>query len=138
MSNELDIKFPEISYDETKATMYQYLKDDPESPFHGHTYATIFIFAMALAKRDGLLPENLEKSAKMPPNAFDGNMRTLMRSIMIDEKHDVYRIRDNIALRNMCQRYANVGIDRLYLSIKNKPVGKEGEDVLIELIQSKS
>ena len=138
MSNELDIKFPEISYDGAKDYMYKWLKDDPESPFNRHTYASIFIFAMALAKRDGMTPAHLEKPAKMPPSAFDSSMRTLMRSIMIDEKRDVYCIKDNLGLRNVCQQYANAGIDKLYLSVKNRQVGKEGEDMLAELIQSQS
>ena len=138
MSSELDIKFPEIFYDGDKDHMYQYLKDDPESPFHGQTYASIFIFAMALAKRDGLLPADLKDTAKMPPGAFNSNMRTLMRSIMIDERHDVYCIDDNLALRNMCQKYANAGIDKLYLSIKNRSTEIDTEDVLADLIQSKT
>ena len=136
MSGELDIKFPEIFYDGAKDYMYKYLKDDPESPFHGQTYASIFIFAMALAKRDGLLPEDLKKPAKMPPGAFNPTMRTLMRSIMIDEKRDVYSIKDNQALRSMCQKYANAGIGKLYLSVKNRPTWKEKEVVLMDLVKS--
>ena len=138
MSSELDINFPEIFYDGEKNHMYKYLIDDPESPFHNQTHASIFVFAMALAKRDGLLPADLKKQAKMQPGAFDPNMRTLMRSIMIDEKNDVYCIKDNLKLRNMCQKYANAGIDKLYLSIKNRQVGIETEDVLANLIQSKA
>ena len=138
MSSELDIKFPEIFYDGAKDYMYKYLKDDPESPFHGQTYASMFIFAMALAKRDGLLPADLKKPAKMPPSAFNSTMRTLMRSIMIDEKRDVYAIKDNSELRAMCQKYANAGIDTLYLSVKDRPSWKEKEAVLADLIKSQS
>ena len=86
----------------------------------------------------GLLPEGLKKPAKMPPGAFDATMRTLMRSIMIDEKHDVYSIKDNSELRNMCQKYANAGIGNLYLSVKNRPTWKEKEVVLMDLIKSQS
>ena len=138
MTSDLDTKFPEIYYDGTKDYMYEHLKNDLTSPLKGQTYATIFIFAMALAKRDRLVPADLKKQAKMPPNAFDSNMRTLMRSIMIDEKRDVYSIKDNLELRNICQKYANAGIDKLYWSVTNNPVGTEGEDVLVDLIQSKT
>ena len=136
MSNELDIKFPEINYDASKSNMYEYLKTDPTSPFANNTYAEIFIFAMALAKRNGMAPEKLEKPSKLPPGAFNSNMRTLMRSIMIDEHKNVYSIRDNTELRHMCEKYANAGISMLYLKIKEKQLGQDGEDVLAELIQS--
>lgn len=132
MSKELDIKFPEIFYDGDKKHMYSYLETDPTSPFMGHTRAAVFIFAMALAKRDGLTPSTLKKPTKLPPNAFDQNMRTLMRSIMIEEKNNVYCIDDNIELRNMCQKYANAGIDKLYSKFKNNPINRE--DVLATLI----
>lgn len=136
MSNELDIKFPEIYYDGTKSHMYEYLKTEPESPFYDQTYATIFIFAMAFAKRKKLLPADLKKTTKMPPSAFDSKMRTLMRSIMISEKHDVYAIKDNLELRSMCQKYANAGIDKLYIMVKNRPLGTLKEEVLMDLINS--
>ena len=32
-----------------------------------------------------------------------------MRSIMIDEKNDVYAIGDNTQLRKLCEEYANAG-----------------------------
>ena len=136
MSSDLDTKFPEIFYDKEKHNMYEYLKGDPESPFKGQTYASIFIFAMALAKRNGLLPESLKKPSKMQSNAFDTVTRTLMRSIMISEKHDVYSIKNNIELRKMCEEYANVGIDKLYFNVKNKSTWKAKEDVLMDLITS--
>ena len=137
MSGELDVKFPEIFYDDAKGHMYKYLRDDPESPFKGQTLAVIFIFAMALAKRDGLLPTDLKKpTGKMPPNAFNSSMRTLMRSIMIEENHDVYCIKDNLKLRNMCQKYANAGIDRLYLMFHNRQAWEDKEKVLADLIKS--
>lgn len=136
MSSDLDIKFPEIYYDGAHAEMYEYLKTDPDSPFLNHTYAEIFLFAMALAKRDRITPKSLEDPSKMPPSAFSSRMRALMRSIMMDEHGDVYSIGNNTAMRRMCEKYANAGIARLYLSIKERPEGKHGEDVLAELIRS--
>ena len=136
MQDELDIKFPEINYDGAKKFMYDYLEKDPDSPFEGQTLAAIFTFAMALAKRDGMSPEALELPKRLPSNAFDSHMRVLMRSILIDEKKDVYSIKDNIELRRRCGKYANAGIDKLYNAIKNRDIGKDGEDVLVELLQS--
>ena len=136
MSSELDIKFPEIHYDGTKAEMYEYLKLDESSPFYGRTHADIFLFAMALAKKTKITRKKLEKPAKLPASAFSGQMRTFMRSIMIEECHDVYVLKDNGKMRHMCEEYANAGIDTLYRKIKNKPFEKGGEDVLAELIQS--
>ena len=135
MSSELDVKFPEIFYDDTKGYMYKYLKDDPESPFNGQTHAAIFIFAMALAKREGLLPADVKKPSKMQPGAFNSAMRTLMRSIMMEEKRDVYCIKDNIELRNMCQKYANAGIDKLYLRFFKRQAWEDKEKVLADLIK---
>ena len=136
MSSELDIKFPEIYYDGTKSNMYDELKTSQASPFYNRTYADIFLFAMALAKKNRIQPKSLEKPTKMPPGAFNGKMRVFMRSIMIDEQADVYSIRDNTALRHMCEKYANAGIDTLYKKIKDRPIEKHGEDILAELIQS--
>lgn len=138
MSSELDVKFPEIFYDESKDYMYKYLIGDPESPFNSQTHAEIFIFAMALAKRDGLLPADLKKTKKMPPNAFNSAMRTLMRSIMMEEKRDVYCIKDNLELRNMCQKYANAGIDKLYLRFYTRQAWEDKEKVLADLIKSQT
>lgn len=136
MSSDLDIKFPEIYYDGAHAEMYEYLKTDPDSPFLNRTHAEIFLFAMALAKRDGITPKNLEKPSKMPPSAFSSHMRALMRSIMMDERGDVYSIGDNTAMRHMCEKYANAGITGLYMRIRERPEDKHGEDILAELIQS--
>lgn len=136
MSDELDRKFPEINYDSTKAYMYKYLLDDPDSPFNDCTHAQIFVFSMALAKKNSLLPERPTKPAKLPPTAFDEKMRSLMRSVMIDENNDVYSISDNTKMRYMCEGYANAGIGLLYMKIKEKPIGQYGEDVLVELLQS--
>ena len=136
MSSDLDIKFPEIHYDGAHAYMYNYLMTDPDSPFLSHTHAEIFLFAMALAKRDRIAPKDLEDPKKMPSSAFSGRMRALMRSVMMDERGNVYSIGDNTAMRRMCEKYANAGIARLYLSIKERPEGKHGEDVLAELIRS--
>ena len=138
MSSELDIKFPEVFYDGTKKDLYEYLQTYPDSPFHNRAYADIFLFAMALAKKNGIPPKRLEKQTKMPPGAFNGKMRVFMRSVMIDEEHDVYSIRDNTALRHICERYANAGIDLLYMRIKERPAETHGDDVLAELIQSQA
>ena len=136
MPSELDIKFPEIHYDGTKADMYKHLKYDPDSPFYGQNFADIFLFAMALAKKKGIHPKSLEKPNKLPASAFDARMRAFMRSIMIDEHQDVYAIKDNTALRRMCEDYANAGINDLYINIKEKPVDENGDDILAKLIQS--
>ena len=136
MSSELDIKFPEFNYDAAKKDMYEELKTDTESPFRNHSYAEIFLFAMALAKKNNMSPKNLEKPSKMPPGAFNGRMRVFMRSIMIDEKRDVYSISDNTVLRHMSEKYANAGIDMLYMKFKDRPLGTNGEDILAELIRS--
>ena len=136
MSSDLDIKFPEFNYDAAKKDMYEELKTDTESPFHKHSYAEIFLFAMALAKKNNMSPKDLEKPSKMPPGAFNTRMRVFMRSIMIDEKRDVYSISDNTALRHMSEKYANAGIDTLYMKFKDRPLGTNGEDVLAELIRS--
>ena len=136
MSSELDIKFPEINYDATHADLYKKLKENPDSPFHGQTHADIFLFAMALAKKNGTTPKALEKPAKLPAAAFTETMRAFMRSIMIDELGDVYAIRDNTKLRHMCEKYANAGIEMLYMKVMEKPEDKYGDDVLTELIQS--
>ena len=138
MTSDLDTKFPEINYDGTKDYMYKYLINDLKSPLKDQTHAIIFIFAMSLAKRDGLTPSDLKKPAKMPPNSFNADMRRLMRSILIDEKCDVYSIIDNRELRILCEKYANVGIDKLYNMIKSCPEGTEREDVLVDLIQPNS
>ena len=136
MSSDLDIKFPEINYDGAKAKLYEDLKTHPDSPFCNRTYADIFLFAMALAKKNGIPPKGLEKPTKMPPGAFGGKMRVFMRSIMIEEGRDVYAIRDNTALRHMCEKYANAGMDTLYMKIMERPTEKHGDDILAELIQS--
>ena len=136
MSNELDIKFPEIFYDKKKYELYSYLKSDPQSPFRESTFAGIFIFAMALAKRRNMTPEKIETPAKLEPYAFGSDMRVLMRSIMIAEKKDAYSIRDNTALRRLCEGYANAGIDLLYLKVKERPDGQYGEDVFADLLKS--
>lgn len=136
MSSELDIKFPEINYDAARADMYKKLKESPDSPFHGHTYADIFLFAMALAKKHEITPKELETPAKLPASAFNETMRAFMRSIMIDELGDVYAIRDNAKLRLMCEKYANAGIEMLYMNIMKRPVEKHGDDILADLIKS--
>lgn len=136
MSSDLDIKFPEINYDATYADLYKKLRENPDSPFRGQTYADIFLFAMALAKKNGTTPKELATPAKLPAAAFNETMRAFMRSIMIDERGDVYAIRDNTELRRMCEKYANAGIEMLYMKIMEKPEEKYGDDVLTELIQS--
>ena len=136
MSSELDIKFPEIHYDAVRADLYKKLKESPDSPFHGHTYADIFLFAMALAKKCGTTPKELETPAKLPASAFNETMRAFMRSIMIDESGDVYAIRDNNKLRRMCEKYANAGIEMLYMKIMKKPEEKYGDDILADLVKS--
>ena len=135
MSSDLDIKFPEINYDGAKTEMYEYLKTYEDSPFYNRTYADIFLFAMAFAKKNKMPGKKLEKPTKLPASAFDGQMRVFMRSIMIAEHNDVYIIRDNGAMRRVCEKYANAGIDMLYMKIKNRPIEKDGEDILAELIQ---
>lgn len=131
MSSELDIKFPEIYYDGTKIRMYEYLKTELN-----RTYADIFLFAMAFAKKNKIPPKELEKPTKLSPGAFSVQMRVFMRSIMIAEHNDVYVIRDNNAVRRMCEKYANAGIGRVYMKIKNRNIEKNVEDILAELIQS--
>lgn len=136
MSSELDIKFPEINYDAAYADLYRKLKENPDSPFHGQTYADIFLFAMALAKKNRTTPKELKKPSRLPASAFNETMRAFMRSIMIAEHNDVYAIKDNTKLRHMCEKYANAGIEMLCMRIMEKPEGKYGDDVLLELIQS--
>ena len=136
MSSELDIKFPEINYDAARADLYKKLKESPDSPFHGHTLADIFLFAMALAKKSGITPKELETPAKLPASAFNETMRAFMRSIMIDELGDVYAIRDNTKLRHMCEKYANAGIEMLYMKIMERSAEKYGDDALADLIRS--
>ena len=136
MSSDLDIKFPEIYYDATHSDLYKKLRDSPDSPFHGHTYADIFLFAMALAKKCEITPKALEERAKLPASAFNETMRAFMRSIMIDECGDVYAIRDNTKLREMCEKYANAGIEMLYMKVMEKPDEKYGDDILTDLIKS--
>lgn len=138
MSSDLDTKFPEIFYDKEKKEKYEYLVKDVDSPFRDKTYASIFIFAMALAKKKKLLPVDLKQQTKMPQSAFDSRMRSLMRSIMMDEMNDVYCIGDNLKLRKMCEGYANAGIDVLYLRIKERRMGENAEDILADLIESKA
>ncbi len=134
MSSELDIKFPDIYYDATHLDWYKKLRDSPDSPFYGHTYADIFLFAMALAKKNGTTPKALEKPAKLPASAFNETMRAFMRSIMIDELGNVYAIRDNTKLRHMCEKYANAGIEMLYMKVMERSAEKYGDDALADLI----
>ena len=134
--DDLDIKFPEIYIDKAKSHMYDKLDTDPGSPFRGTTQAAVFIFAMAYAKKNRMAPKKFKVSAKLPAAAFGQEMRTLMRSIMIDEKNDVYAIGDNTPLRKLCEEYANAGIDTLYRKIMERPLGVYGEDVLVDLLKS--
>lgn len=136
MSNELDIRFPAIRYDQEKRHMYEYLKNDLSSPFVGSSFAVISMFAMAIAKKHGMSPSKLsDNRVKMPTDAFHSEMRVFIRSLLIEENNDVYAIGDNGALRRMCEGYANAGIDVLYTKIKRRPVEKNKEDVFTELFE---
>ena len=136
MVDDLDIKFPEINVDKAKSHMYNELDTDPDSPFRNTTQAAIFIFAMAYAKKNRLTPKQLTAGAKLPANVFGHEMRTIMRSIMIDETNDVYAIGDNMQLRKLCEEYANAGIDLLYHQIQERELGQSGEDVLVSILKS--
>ena len=136
MVDDLDIKLSEIYIDKNKSHMYDELSKDPDSPFMDTTQATVFMFAMAYAKKNNMAPKEFKRSAKLPGHAFGEEMRAVMRSIVIDEKDNVYAIGDNKMMRKLCEGYANAGIDTLYLKIKQRPLGQLGEDVLVEMLKS--
>ena len=138
MVDDLDIKFPDIYINNEKSHMYDELDTNPESPFRGTTQAAVFIFAMAYAKKNRMAPKKFKAGrVRLEGTAFGLEMRTLMRSLMIDEKNDVYAIGDNTPLRKLCEEYANAGIDTLYDKIiRNRSPGTSGEDVLVDLLRS--
>ena len=136
MASDLDLKFPEIDIDVAYRDKYEYLIKTDASPFFRRTMADVFIFAMALAIKKDLPPKKLTKRAKLPANAFDSEKRTIMRSVIIHQKDDVYAIRDNTTVKHLCEDYANAGIEMLHMKIEGKPDSMTGQDVLVELIQS--
>ena len=136
MASDLDLKFPEIDIDVAYKDKYEYLIKTDASPFFRRTMADVFIFAMALAIKKDLPPKKLTKRTKLPSNAFDSEKRTLMRSVLIHQKDDVYAIRDNTMVKHLCEDYANAGIEMLHMKIEGKPDSMTGQDVLVKLIQS--
>ena len=137
MSPALDIKFPKISYNKNDQDLYTELVLEEWSPFKEHTRAEVFIFAMAYAFNKKLEPLDLESSKlELPGNAFDDNMRNLMRSLAISVKKDVNIIKDNHAVLDICEMYANTALKKIYKTIKEKNPEISSENVLESLIQN--
>ena len=135
MSSDLDTKFREVPYDRQHQDMYRDLTSQDWSPFNKRTNATAFIFSMAYAFSNGIKPLALgTDTLKLPPYAFDTQMRTLMRSLAIHLKGDVNVIKDNNVVIKICSEHANAAIGEVYQRIKEKEQQFTSENILEKII----
>jgi hypothetical protein len=128
--------FPDVGFSKKDKEAYEYLKDDENSPFQGHTYAEIFIFAMGFAFSKGLQPQPLEEPQKnMPPDAFKPEMRNLMRALAIRHNQGVDVIKEHSEVVKICEEYANAAFPQIYNLVKNRQIDTKPEDILEKLVR---
>ena len=135
LSSDLDTKFRDVPYDRRHQEIYRELTNQDWSPFNGRTNATVFIFSMAYAFSNGIKPLELGSDAlKLPPYAFDTQMRTLMRSLAMHLKGNVHVVKDNNAVIKICSEYANAAVGEVYRRIREKEQQFTSENILEQII----
>jgi hypothetical protein len=112
-SAAFEIDFPDVGFRAVDQDYYKYLvTKDAATPFSGLTMADVFIYAMALGFKNGkkILYQEKERVPNMPANAFNSEMRWLMRSIAITEHEGLEPIIEHKKVIEVAEAYANKGI----------------------------
>ena len=136
MTTNLDAKFPEVLYERGLNDKLIELVGEEWSPFKGHTMADVLIYAMGYALSHNMKPRPLgPKPMKLPPQAFDAEKRTLMRSLAIHVKNDVSVIKNNNEVITICAEYANAATTEVYNRLSNKDHSVTSENVLEEFLE---
>ena len=115
-SAAFEIDFPDIGFRELDQDFYKYLvTKDAGTPFSGLTMADVFIYAMALGFKKGKKTPYLEKERvpNMPAQAFNSEMRWLMRSVAITECEGLEPIIEHKTVVEIAEGYANTGIQKI-------------------------
>ena len=113
-SGDFEIGWPDIGFKNSDQVMYQYLtKKESRTPFSGMLMSEVFIYAMSLGYKDGKrVPYAAkERFPNMPPNAFNSEMRWIMRSISITVEEDLEHVVEHSKVVKIAEEFANRGME---------------------------
>ena len=113
-TGDFEYGWPDVGFKESDQGLYQNLiKKESKTPFSGMMMSDVFVYAMALGYKDEKpIPfEKGEKMPNMPPNAFNPEMRWLMRAISITEDENLEHIIDHKVVVKIAEEYANRGME---------------------------
>ncbi len=100
--------------------------------------ADVFIYTMAYAFSRNMKARPLSpKPMKLPPQAFDAEKRTLMRSLAMHVKNDISVIKNNNEVITICAEYSNAGTTEVYNTLYNKEHNVTSENVLEEFLEER-
>ena len=114
-TGDFEYGWPDVGFKESDQELYQNLvKKESKTPFSGMMMSDVFIYAMALGYKDEK-PVPFEKGEKrmpnMPSNAFNPEMRWLMRAISITENENLEHIIEHKTVVKIAEEYANRGME---------------------------